>query len=640
MKAGKASGPDAIPSELCKYFPGPVAKQVYTLMMKSLIQGHEPIDLKGGVVLPIWKGKKQKDVCSAFRSILLSSNIGKAFHKTMRSKQSLVYESYLQHQQLGGRKKVPVVLGTHLTKAFLRAHHALHHATAILFVDLEAAFYTVVRPLALSGTCDDEILACMAAKLHLPTDTVHALYHHFQQPGATESAGMRCFDQRALRAVHTDTFFRVPNQKDVVKTHLGTRPGDAYADIVFGFLMARVLHNFQTQLCKHDVLSTVPDVQTPALFGRPCPTGHAAIPFIGPVWMDDLAVCLWGNTNDAVATKIGVATGVLLDLFREHAMRPNLARGKTELLMTPKGPKSNAWRKRLYGPTATGFFPIVGEAETYQVPVVSSYLHLGSLVHHSGETKQEAKRRVAIANASFNRHRKLVFQNPHIDIVKRTEMFNSLVMSKLSYAMETWTLPDWKSKEYIHAAILRLYRKLLKVDPDEHLSDDMLLTTLDLPSPTEVFRRARLRYVATLLQVGGSACWGLLNQDEAWISLIHDDLRWVWHLLENACDLGEPSAHIEKWIEVMQFHRQYWKRLVRRACRHAILQRKKRFRCQQFYTDMKTILSTNDCWPVPLTQAQTLPKPTSEHTFGCMKCQRSFRSLGARERTCSEPTKL
>jgi hypothetical protein len=46
-------------------------------------------------------------------------------------------------------------------------------------------------------------------------------------------------------------------------------------------------------------------------------------------------------------------------------MSPNLARGKTELFMTPKGPKSNAWRKRLYGPTATGFFPIVGEAETY-----------------------------------------------------------------------------------------------------------------------------------------------------------------------------------------------------------------------------------------------------------------------------------
>ena len=397
MKAGKASGPDSIPSELCRHFAGPIAKQVYTLMMKSMIQGHEPIDMKGGIAIPIWKGKQKKDVCSAFRSILLSSNIGKAFHKTMRSKQSLVYESYLQHQQLGGRKKVPVVLGTHLAKAFQRTHHKHNHATALLFVDLEAAFYSVVRPLALSGEWDDEILASMAARLHLPADTVHALYHHLQQPGATELAGMSSHEQRALRAFHTDTFFTVPAQTDVVKTHLGTRPGDAYADIVFGFLMARVLHAFQDQLQQHDVLSAFPDVQTPAFFGRTCTAGPTPVPFVGPVWMDDLAVCLWGNTTDAVAAKVGVATGVLLDLFREHAMSPNLARGKTEVIITPKGPKSTAWKKKLYGPLANGYFPVVGESEIYHVPVVASYLHLGSLIHHSGSNRQEAKRRIAIA---------------------------------------------------------------------------------------------------------------------------------------------------------------------------------------------------------------------------------------------------
>ena len=61
--------------------------------------------------------------------------------------------------------------------------------------------------------------------------------------------------------------------------------------------------------------------------------------------MDDLALCLWGQTTDAVVAKLGVATGVLLDLFREHAMSPNLSRGKTELILTPKGPKSNVWKK-------------------------------------------------------------------------------------------------------------------------------------------------------------------------------------------------------------------------------------------------------------------------------------------------------
>ena len=90
VKPGKASGPDGIPSEICRYFPGPIAKQLFTLMMKTAIQGHEPLVLKGGISVPIWKGKKTKDVCSAFRAILLSSIFGKAIHKTMRSKQALI----------------------------------------------------------------------------------------------------------------------------------------------------------------------------------------------------------------------------------------------------------------------------------------------------------------------------------------------------------------------------------------------------------------------------------------------------------------------------------------------------------------------------------------------------------------------
>ena len=233
VKPGKASGPDGIPSELCHFFLGPVAKQLFSLLMKTAIQGHEPLALKGGTSVPIWKGKKMKDTCSAFRAILLSSNCGKALHKTMRSKQAFIYEAFLHQQQLGGKRKVPVVLGAHMTKAFPRAHHAQHHATAILFVDLEA-FYKVVRPLALSGSWDDEIIASMACSLKMPEDTLHALYAHLRQPGATAQAHMDIHGQRALQALHSDTHFHVPSQTDAVKTHLGTRPGDAYADVVFG----------------------------------------------------------------------------------------------------------------------------------------------------------------------------------------------------------------------------------------------------------------------------------------------------------------------------------------------------------------------------------------------------------------------
>ena len=68
-------------------------------------------------------------------------------------------------------------------------------------------------------------------------------------------------------------------------------------------------------------------------------------------------------------------------------------------------------------------------------------------------------------------------------------------MSKLCYAMETWTLADWKTREYVHAAIMRLYKRLLKIDVADHVSDDQVLCALEStitfrsPSPyeTEVY---------------------------------------------------------------------------------------------------------------------------------------------------------
>ena len=141
VKAGKADGPDAIPTELCKFYPVETAKMMYALMLKLVTHGHEPLLHKGGTVIPIWKGKLSKDMCEAYRSILLSSTLGKVIHRTLRVHQRDIYEAYLHAQQLGGRCHVPVTLGAHQTRAFVRWHRECGHPTAVLFVDLQEAFY-------------------------------------------------------------------------------------------------------------------------------------------------------------------------------------------------------------------------------------------------------------------------------------------------------------------------------------------------------------------------------------------------------------------------------------------------------------------------------------------------------------------
>ena len=201
-------------------------------------------------------------------------------------------------------------------------------------------------------------------------------------------------------------------------------------------------------------------------------------------------------------------------------------------------------------------------------------------------------------------------------------------MSKLGYAMETWTLEDWKTREYVHAAIMRLYKRLLKSEASDHMPDDQVLSILELPSPTEVLRRSRLRYISTLLQIDKSACWGLLNQDSKWNLLVQDDLGWMWQNLCKSSDLGPPEQHIARWVEIMCFHRSFWKRLIRRACNHSIAQRRKEFRCHQFYIGIRDLCSQHNAWP----ECNATSRPSLSHeqdeVFGCMQCQCSFRTLG------------
>ncbi|CAL1160818.1 unnamed protein product, partial [Cladocopium goreaui] len=260
--AGKATGIDAIPSEICKFCPQAVALHLYSLMLKTCVHGQEALSHKGGILLPIWKGKHVKDQCSAFRSILLSSCLGKVMHKAVHTKQLDLYQQFLHNQQLGGRRGVPVTLGGHQVRAFQRHCAQLGTPSALLFIDLQEAFYRVLRPLVVDGPIDDASIAAMAARIGLDVGFLHDLHLALQQPSALQEAGIPRHLQRAIRALHTDTFFKLPTQLDQVVTQLGTRPGDSFADVIFGYLMAKVLQKFQHAMEAQGLLLQVPAVET------------------------------------------------------------------------------------------------------------------------------------------------------------------------------------------------------------------------------------------------------------------------------------------------------------------------------------------------------------------------------------------
>ena len=77
-------------------------------------------------------------------------------------------------------------------------------------------------------------------------------------------------------------------------------------------------------------------------------------------------------------------------------------------------------------------------------------------------------------------------------------------------------------------------------------------------------------------------------------------MKWVWRNLAKTCDLGDPTQHMQRWMEnLFFFHRGFWKGLLRRAEKHAILQHAMRFQCSQFHCKARGLLNEHGFWRAP-----------------------------------------
>lgn len=627
VHSAKATGPDGVDALLCHTDPASFARKTYSILLKTFVHGQESLLHKGGRLHPLWKCKGPKDSCQSYRSILISSHVGKSIHRCLRTHTTDIFEKYLQKQQLGGKRRIPVNLGVQQARAFLRSRKAMGLNVCLVFLDLCEAFYRIVRELAIGGEIYDETIAKMGQRLNLGADLLHELHRHLDKDSAIAQAGMGPHLQMVVRALHADTHFHLLGQTDSCRTRLGTRPGDCWADFIFSFLWARLLKELESELTPMNILDEIPCEQrfrSSRLSPVQDEQEHSVMPYLGPTWMDDSCFCLSAPSPIALERKASHLCGLLLQRCRTYAMTPNLAPGKTAVLFVFQGPGAKTARKKFFGPSAAAGLPILLE-DGLQVVQVVSYLHLGSLVHHRGDMRLEARRRFCIAQSAFQQHRKVLYQNRHLPLKRRAELLRTLVLSKFVYGCESWTLMDKHTKHFVHTSLMKLYRRLLPAAHKVHYSDEEVLSLTGLCDPSDLFRQQRLRHLGALHACSDSVPWGVINDDEEWTDLIVSDLDWMFCQLRHASSLQDPRQHLDAWIYLMKYHRTYWKKLVRRAGDHAAAQRDNLFEVTAFH---RRILSRlHDCDALALAPPFEV-KTFQKETHGCMTCARRFSTKG------------
>ncbi|CAE7228130.1 unnamed protein product [Symbiodinium sp. CCMP2592] len=527
----RAFGTDSIPAEAVHAAPGPAAKALYSLVLKCAMRVEEPLHWKGGSLYAVWKGKAAPQLCSSHRGILVSSVIGKAYHKILRQKNVPALTNAATAFQLGGLPKRPVTMASHVVRVFQQLAKDRGWSLGIIFLDLREAFYRIMRPLVVGFSGSDTEIAAIVKEVHLPPEVMHELHAYLQSQTLFEAAGASPWLSAATSEALSHTWFRFEHHETVTETGIGTRPGDNLADIVFSFVFARVLHQVRDRVGKEVGLTTVP----------------------------------WG---------VSKTLGILLDGCLGRALLPNLDRGKTEAIIAVVGRGSKLIRTQLFRndpptlPAASRLWP--GAA----VQLVPCYRHLGGLLHHTGALLRELRSRVAMAWGAFNKRRKRIFASRFVSVSDKVVLFESLVLSILLYGAGTWpTLSDAEEK-CLSTAYFQMACSLLKPAYDvmqaRRLGPLRVYALTGLPTIGTQLHLSRLRHLASCVTDPIPELWALLHAEQTWLSAACSSLQWLGELTEGDRVPCDPCRLWPRWAETIQRNPGRWKRLLCKAQQRAI----------------------------------------------------------------------
>ena len=119
-----------------------------------------------------------------------------------------------------------------------------------------------------------------------------------------------------------------------------------------------------------------------------------------------------------VMRRIKLVTQKVFTRCCQHALIPNLSKGKTEILLRLRGKNSCQLRTDYFNhETPTITIEEVDE-DLCKVRLAAHYKHLGTQIHIKGGLMHEIKARTGAPMSIYRKHRRQVFQNRRIDLEK------------------------------------------------------------------------------------------------------------------------------------------------------------------------------------------------------------------------------
>ena len=615
ISSGKAFFADGIPGDLLKKMPAKMAELFYTLYLKEVIYLREPLLHKGGYLVAAYKNGDAR-LMSNYRSLFVSSVIAKALHSIYRRELAHAFQTQRLPMQVGGLPKQGITQPVHVLHLFQQA--ALHKktSTAFLFIDVSNAFYRLVREHIVCDGSTQRTPEELFRALDLPHECLEEFAAMLAQPAAIDASPVPDRLKLLFQEFYRNTWFVVRNDSAVVQTRRGSRPGDSFADLCFSFALTKIL-----QAAIAEALEAFPDLHIewdgqakPFVAG---PASYGLEPLM-PIWADDVAVAMEDKDTSRLLQKASKVSQIILDRLMAAGLKPNMAHGKTELLLELRGPGSVQLRRQL---AKDGYMlHIDSRYGKVALHIVGAYRHLGTWLQNGGGVQQDVLTRFAIAHDTLTRFRGQIFANRGLGFEQKKNFFTSLVMSTIVFNCAVWTPRNRRQHAAIEHAFFRLYRRFAVLHFGQSAMQwgaDRLYRALAMPKPHVVLIIARLRYLSQLLHSAQPHTWAMLQRNPQWYRQLQADIAWFDQLCPEKMLLDSFKDSWDAFAQAIGEHSTRWKNWLRAAMARHISTLRLEFEWHWWHGEiMKELL---------LQGYQCLPRQYhTDPAHFCLKCKRTF----------------
>ncbi|CAE7268463.1 unnamed protein product [Symbiodinium sp. CCMP2592] len=513
-KDGKAPGPSGVPVCVWKACPTVAAAALLPVFVKSHVRLTEPVQYRGAKLSALFKKVGLAVQASSFRSIALMDPSAKMHHKLMRPELLSSIEESRQPLQQGCLNNSSPVALTHFLLTKGRTAAAGGFSSAVIFLDLTAAYYRLIREAVYEPDLSDATLCQLLQKLKVSPDYVSEVADFVRTGGLLPTASAHF--KHALAMMFRHTYFVMDGVPELTVTKVGSRPGDAISDTMFALAVTSLIAEVGDAL----EASGMPKAQV-------------------PTWADDLAILVQGPA-DRIEEIVAVTGSALHHACLRRAMSPNYGPGKTEVLLSLGGAGATKVGHRLFR-TGKGTVSL-DTVPPIDVRCVFQYKHLGTVLTAKGRPLKDLRIKIGMAKGAAAPIAKQVLRRREVRLDSRMRILDSLAFSRASYGIAIWGSPSTQVLQAWEAGLGALYRCVTPPRLTEHgpvfLELHALCREVARPSPLDTWRLLILEHLRMLGALQQTAVVDALLEEadaseSAWLHAATEAVLWLDQLSGN-----------------------------------------------------------------------------------------------------------